>query len=268
MPYDIEAPVVRNTDLGNGNWLLELQAPAIASTITAGQFVMLGVPGADILLRRPFSVCGARGTLGDGAPGALQILYRIVGRGTALMASMGSGAHLQVLGPLGRGFSAPEPRSLPLFVAGGIGSAPFPQLAAELGADVPAPWMIYGARTARDLPLLSWFRERCARVEVTTEDGSLGSAGRVTEPLEELLASAPPEGLTLYACGPNAMLAAVTRLADLYEVACQLSLEAPMACGFGVCLGCVVRTHGAGGELRYERVCVEGPVMEARRLAW
>jgi dihydroorotate dehydrogenase electron transfer subunit len=155
-----------------------------------------------------------------------------------------------------------------VFVAGGIGSAPFPALAQALSGAVRKPWMFYGARTAGDLPLLDWFREHCERVEVTTEDGSLGRKGRVTEPLEELLGHAAPGSLHLYACGPNPMLAAVTRLVRAHRMPCDLSLEAPMACGFGVCLGCVVPCHTEDGGTRYERVCVEGPILPAERLAW
>ena len=128
--------------------------------------------------------------------------------------------------------------------------------------------MLYGARTAADLPLLDWFREHCDRVEVTTEDGSLGHKGRVTAPLEDLLAASPPGSLQIYACGPNPMLAAVAQLARAHGMPCDLSLEAPMACGFGVCLGCVVPCHVEGGGTRFERVCVEGPILRAERLAW
>ena len=164
MPQDVPAPVLRNVDLGHGNFLLELDAPAQAAEVEAGQFFMLGVPGAEILLRRPFSVCGARGTFAGAPEGTLQILYRIVGKGTALMAALRAGAVVQTLGPLGHGFRPPAPDALPVFVAGGIGSAPFPALARALQGKVRAPWMLYGARTALDLPLLDWFREQKAEL--------------------------------------------------------------------------------------------------------
>ena len=268
MPQDLPAPVRRNLDLGHGNFLLELHAPAHAAEVSPGQFFMLGVAGTDILLRRPFSVCGARGTFADAPEDAIQILYRVVGKGTALMASLRAGVTVQALGPLGHGFHAPDPEALPVFIAGGIGSAPFPALAKALRGHARTPWMLYGARTAEDLPLLDWFREHCERVEVTTEDGSAGRKGLVTAPLEEILAAASPGSLQLYACGPNPMLAAVAHLARAHEMPCDLSLEAPMACGFGVCLGCVVPCHAPEGGTRFERVCVEGPILRAERLAW
>src|SRR5262249_38192821 len=154
----------------------------------------------------------------------------------------------------------------PIFVAGGIGSAPFPSLARMVSASNPRPLMLYGARNAGDLPLLHWVRDH-ADVVVTTHDGSPGRKGPVTQPPEALLANEDPKKVRVYACGPNPMLHAVARIARSAGVTCDLSMEAPMACGFGVCLGCVVPCHAPGGGVRFERVCVEGPVMDARRLA-
>ena len=129
--------------------------------------------------------------------------------------------------------------------------------------------MFYGARTAADLPLLDWFREHCGEVVVTTEDGSAGATGLVTGPLAARLAAEGSRRMLIQACGPEPMLKAVAALALRHGVACELSLEAHMACGFGVCLGCVVPTHSPeSGSFGYERVCVEGPVMRAERLAW
>lgn len=270
MPQDARTTVLRNGDLGGGNWLLEFEAPELTEGMLPAQFFMIGVPGSDVLLRRPFSVCGLPGTFDDGMPGAVQVLYRVYGRGTALLASLAPGAAIRVLGPLGGGFELPgRPGVRPVLVAGGIGSAPFPAFVAALRAAGLVPDLVYGARSAAELPLLEWFRERCGRVVVATDDGSLGTRGLVTEPLSALLSGCEPDGLHLYACGPTPMLKAVAKMARRAGVRCDLALEAPMACGFGVCLGCVVPTHaGAHGEIRYERVCVEGPVMPAERLAW
>ena len=269
MVQDFATPVLRNVDLGRGNWLLEFAAAGVAEAMRPAQFFMIGVPGSDVLLRRPFSVCGLPGTFDDRPAGAVQILYRVFGRGTALLASLGPGARVQVLGPLGRGFAMPESSDAKIvLVAGGIGSAPFPAFLADLHRAGRRATMIYGARTAGDLPLLEWFRERCDGVAVTTDDGSLGERGVVTGPLGELLRGPDRGRLHLYACGPSPMLKAVARAALEARVTCDLSLEAPMACGFGVCLGCVVPTRRDGGEVRYERVCVEGPVMRAERMAW
>jgi len=269
MPHDVTVPVIRNDDLGHGNFLVEFRAPASFAGMKPAQFFMIGIPGAETLLRRPYSVCGLPGTF-DGRPAdAVQVLYRVVGRGTSLLSTLAPGAPIDVLGPLGNGFSLPEdPTVLPVFVAGGIGSAPFPALAAALAGHPRRPVMLYGARSAGDLPLVDWFSERCESVEVTTDDGSRGRRGLVTEPLVELLGRHDPALLRLYVCGPDPMLKAVSRLALEYGVACELSLEAHMACGFGVCLGCVVPTRRPDGSVGYDRVCVEGPVMSPEVMAW
>ena len=270
MIHDLIVPVLRNVDLGRGNYLLEFEAGNVADGMQPAQFFMIGVPGSDVLLRRPFSVCGLPGTFADAKAGAVQILYRVYGRGTRLLASLGAGAELHVLGPLGRGFTVPEgANDRILLVAGGIGSAPFPAFLAHLARSGRRAAMIYGARSQDELPLLDWFRERCDEVMVTTDDGSLGTRGLVTHPLGAQLQNGPPQTLHVYACGPTPMLKAVAAMAHSAGVRCDLALEAPMACGFGVCLGCVVPTRETeGGPVTYERVCLEGPVMPAARVAW
>jgi dihydroorotate dehydrogenase electron transfer subunit len=270
MPQDLVTSVSRNLDLGHGSFLLEFEAPAIAASAAPGQFLMVGIPGAEILLRRPFSVCGLPGTFDEGPDGSVQILYRVTGRGTNLLGSLKAGARLDVLGPLGQGFTRPgDPAIHPVFVAGGIGSAPFPALGADLRRRGFLPAMFYGARSRADLPLLEWFSERLGDVHTATEDGSLGAKGLVTEPLERWLDAEASRRLMLYVCGPEPMLRAVARIALARGIDCELSLEAHMACGFGVCLGCVVPTRaGTEADWGYERVCAEGPVMRAERLAW
>lgn len=270
MMSDFATKVVRNVDLGRGSFLIEFSDPGVGAAMRPAQFFMIGVPGGDVLLRRPFSVCGLPGTFDDATPGTLQVLYRVFGRATALLAALRPGATLQVLGPLGRGFDVPaDPDAEVLLVAGGIGSAPFPAFLRELSRAGRRASMIYGARSAAELPLLDWFRSHASRVDVTTDDGSLGTRGLVTVPLAEAIRGARPHTLHVYACGPSPMLKAVARLCVEAGVACHLSLEAPMACGFGVCLGCVVPTRDTpGAEVRFERVCVEGPVLPASRMAW
>lgn len=269
MPQDIVTPILRNVALGHGYHLVEFSAPHMAADVHPAQFFMIGIPGAETLLRRPFSVCGIRGTFEDRPHDSAQVLYKVVGKGTALLASLRPDAELQVLGPLGRGFTLPRTAGVrPVVVAGGIGSAPFPALLAALSASGPRPLMCYGGRSDKDLPLLEWFRER-AEVEVTTDDGSLGRPGLVTEALAERLAGSDPAAVKIYACGPEPMLKTVARMALAGGLDCELSLEAHMACGFGVCLGCVVPTHRPGKDaIGYDRVCVEGPVMRPEVLAW
>ena len=270
MVQDFTAPVLRNVDLGRGNWLLEFEARDVALAMRPAQFFMIGAPGSDVLLRRPFSVCGLPGTFTDGQPGAVQVLYRVSGRGTRLLASLSTGAPLHVLGPLGRGYTIPVANDAKIIiVAGGIGCAPFPAFLAEMQREGRRATMIYGARSADELPLLDWFRERCDSVLVTTDDGSLGAPGFVTGPLGEMLRAPGRERLHIYACGPTPMLKAVAEMALASGVVCDLALEAPKPQAIGVCLGCVVPTRASpGGAIAYDRVCVEGPVMRAERVAW
>ncbi len=268
MQRDITTAVLANTDLGAGNWLVEFGAPEMAESMRPAQFFMIGIPGAATVLRRPYSVCGLPGTFAGRPAGAMQVLYKVIGHGTGLLAALGPGAPITVLGPLGNGFSPPdEPETLPVFVAGGVGSAPFPAVTAALEKDVPRPRMFYGARGAADLALEDWFAER-TELETATEDGSAGVHGRVTAPLIRMLDGASNEKVKLYACGPEPMLRSVGKLAVERGLPCELSLEAHMACGFGVCLGCVVPVRRAGDETGYDRVCLEGPVMDATCLAW
>ena len=268
MPLDVTTAVLANTDLGKGNWLLEFSVPEMAASMRPAQFFMIGIPGAATLLRRPYSVCGLPGTFDGRSASAVQVLYKVVGQGTGLLASLAPGAPITVLGPLGKGFlPADDAETLPVFVAGGVGSAPFPALAASLRDGYPRPTMIYGARSAGDLALVDWFAEHTDLV-TATEDGSAGVRGRVTEPLQHLLGATGKPKVKLYVCGPEPMLRAVGRLAVERGVDCELSLEAHMACGFGVCLGCVVPVRRAGDKTGYDRACVEGPVMEAACLAW
>ena len=269
MILDKNVTVVTNEALGNGNFLLTFAESEIAAMMLPGQFFMVGMPGTGILLRRPFSVCGLPDTFDGAAPGAMNILYKVMGQGTRVLSDLGPGAALTVLGPLGNGFSLPAPEITPVFVAGGIGSAPFPALARarSLAGGAP-PVMFYGARTAADLPLLDWFGEHCAELHTATEDGSTGEEGRVTVPLLHWMDGRDPATFELIVCGPDPMLRAIRDITVPAGIRCQLSLEAHMACGFGVCIGCVVPTHGKDGAVDYTRICVDGPVLPAEKLAW
>jgi dihydroorotate dehydrogenase electron transfer subunit len=128
--------------------------------------------------------------------------------------------------------------------------------------------MFYGARTAADLPLLAWFGDHCAELHTATEDGSAGESGLVTGPLLRWMEGRDPASYELFACGPDPMLRAIRDIVVPASIRCQLSLEAHMACGFGVCIGCVVPTHGRDGAVDYTRICVDGPVLPAEKLAW
>jgi dihydroorotate dehydrogenase electron transfer subunit len=255
------ARVAAHDELGPGLFRLALEAPEIAAAARPGQFVMLRVRhGADPLLARPFSVHGA-----DRRAGLVHILYRVAGRGTKVLSLTRPGKKLLLWGPLGTGFDLSAPELL--LVAGGMGIAPLAFAAQELAEQGKQCRVLYGLPTEGGLEsftarLQASIAKGNTTLSFATEDGSLGMKGLVTHLLEPALDSGPDS--QVLACGPLAMLRAVAELCGQRGAACQVSLEAPMACGVGVCLGCALPAAGGG----YLRVCREGPVVEAARVDW
>ncbi len=227
-----------------------------------GQFAMVRSEtwGNAPLLPRPMSLL-----TGGRRP---SILIKVVGEGTRLMAMASGGEPFALLAPLGKPWS-PVPEGVrPVLVAGGVGVAPLLFLGRSLAASgqkAPRPLVLYGGRTAHDLPL-----ERelglVADVQVATEDGSRGTAGRVTALLAEVLASAGVrnDSIKVYTCGPHGMMAAVAAMCAKAGVPCEVSLETPMGCGYGVCLGCPVAKVSGG----FLYACTEGPCVNAETIDW
>jgi dihydroorotate dehydrogenase electron transfer subunit len=154
-------------------------------------------------------------------------------------------------------------------VAGGVGLAPFATLSEALAARRVPTTLFYGARAAGELFHLEMFERLGVELVLTTEDGSRGEHGRVTAPLERRLASRPAsEAVMVYACGPEGMLAAVTRMAAAHRRECQVSVERIMGCGMGGCYSCVVPVREPGGRVHHVRACLEGPVMDGDRIVW
>ncbi|MCR4419983.1 MAG: dihydroorotate dehydrogenase electron transfer subunit [Clostridia bacterium] len=250
------ATVVDQEDLGAGGRHLILESPEIAANAQPGQFVHLRVgEGYDPLLPRPFSLHEA-----DRRAGRIGLLYRVKGRGTAWLAGRRPGDRLEILGPLGKGFPLPQGGVSALLVGGGTGVAPLFFLARELSRRGHRLRFLMGAATAAELWRLSALRELVPDLAVTTEDGSLGIRGRVTDLLPGHIGG---QLLQVYAAGPNLMLRAVAEWSRRVGAPAWVSLEQIMACGVGLCRGCVVPV--AEG---YARVCTEGPVMPAERVVW
>jgi dihydroorotate dehydrogenase electron transfer subunit len=219
--------------------------------------MLRGQWGRDPLLPRAFSVMAV------GARGTVEILVKTVGRATHLLEMALPGSRYQVLGPLGVGFPAPSPDRTDWLVAGGVGLAPLLfhlERAAEAGL-AGRMRVFYGGRGAADLVLVERLQRTGARVDLSTDDGSRGTRGRVTALLEPALAEEPGTP-TLMACGPEPMLVALAKLARARRLPGWLSLEGEMACGFGVCLGCAV----ACATKPYRYTCTEGPVMSLDEL--
>lgn len=252
-----EARVAENRQLGGGYFVLSLSGCAALADSAPGQFVMVrGDWERDPLLPRAFSL------LSVGPDGTAAILAKTVGRGTALLERAQPGTPISVLGPLGSKFPVPSPEFIDLLVGGGVGIPPVYMQAESASRHGLAQRseVLYGGRGTPDLVLLDQMRAFGVGLFLTTEDGSRGRAGLVTAELEARLdhhGSRAP--VRIFACGPNAMLWAVGRIARDRGVPCFISVEEQMACGIGVCLGCAVPARSR--PFRY--VCKDGPVFDA-----
>jgi dihydroorotate dehydrogenase electron transfer subunit len=257
---------------------LTLVAPRIAGEARPGQFVHLQVPeDRSLSLRRPFSIWRAeRSAGGSGGPpgwspggsGTVEVVFDMVGAGTRVLAGLRPGDVLDTLGPLGRAFDPPEAPAGCVLVGGGYGAAPLFFLAGELRTRGCRVDVVIGAATASRLLDATEAGRLGHSLTVTTDDGSAGQRGLVTDPLPELLAGTGAE--RVYACGPMPMLAAVSRVAAAAGVPCQVAVEEQMACGTGICFSCVVPVGvgGGAGETRMARSCLEGPVFDGSAIAW
>ena len=257
--YQENATVIRIEQFSPTNFRLTLYCPSIAAGARPGQFVMIKTgSGKDPLLRRPFSLHQTS------VDGMIQIYFKVVGRGTDILAQMRENETLSVFGPLGRGFRLNK-ITRTVIVGGGLGIAPLLFLAKEncrLKQDCGDDLIVLGARTKNEIePLLDDFRQFGISILIATDDGSLGHHGVVVQILEALQI---PAECTVYGCGPEPMLAGLSQLCAAREIPCQVSVESVMACGMGACLGCNREAAGGG----YTHVCLNGPVYDAEDLLW
>ena len=282
------AKVVENVQLARDTFRVRFDCPELARRIVPGQFVMLRLADCDDpLLGRPLALYDT--VLDDtvlddtvlddrGSAIGLDLVYLVLGKMTTRLARFVPGQEVEVWGPLGNGFSAQDTDHL-VMVAGGIGQTPFPALAQEhLGRrrygnpprDVPQldrVTLCYGARSAEYLAGVEDFQRIGVDVRVSTDDGSEGHHGLVTDLLRDVLSGAG-QGVRIVCCGPEPMMQAVAEIAATAQVPCQVSLETPMACGIGICFSCVAKVRCADGGWDYKRTCVEGPVFDAEQIAW
>jgi dihydroorotate dehydrogenase electron transfer subunit len=235
-----------------------VRAPQIAPFVQPGQFAHIRIlPLKDALLRRPFSIYQVNGE-------TFSILFKAVGRGTEILSRMKPGDELSVIVPLGHGFTLPKPEGeTPLLVAGGYGMAALYLLAQR----APQKGVAFvGGKRRVDILCENEFRELGWDVRVTTEDGSVGEKGLVTQPLQAEL-KRDTARRKLFACGPTAMLKAVGKIAEEFNVPAELSMDEHMCCGVGVCLTCVIPVKTDDGW-EYQRSCTEGPVFDSRQVVW
>ncbi|HEX6207455.1 MAG TPA: dihydroorotate dehydrogenase electron transfer subunit [Actinomycetota bacterium] len=245
---------------------LTLVAPEIAEVARPGQFVQIAVPeGREFLLRRPFSIHEA--SRRGGWAGTLELAFLGTGPGTTWLTQVQPHDFLDVIGPLGKPFPYPRQLTNCLLVGGGYGAAPLYFLAKELNARQKRVDMIIGARDQDRVFKQVEAKRLSVSIGITTEDGSLGDRGRVTDILPGMVSRTGAE--VVYACGPNAMLRAVAAYCADHGIPCQVAVEELMACGLGVCWTCtvpVIRRDGSGWDNL--RTCVEGPVFNGARVWW
>lgn len=260
----VDSPILFVKKLVGKIYLMRLQCEQVARTAVPGQFVNIKVNQELIpLLRKPFSVC--RRSVQEGW---IDIVWKIVGKGTRTLAEHTSGDLVNLIGPLGSGFTIPPETRTALLVGGGLGVAPLPFLCEQLLEARKQVVVFLGAKTKDELSLVDVFLHMGVELLLTTEDGSEGSAGLVTDILRDRLKPAKNlAGYHLFSCGPTGFLQAMQRITDEFEVDGQISIETMMGCGFGICMGCPVRLrNGRPGGGLYKLTCIDGPVFDAREV--
>ncbi len=264
--------VISNAEVSPGYFRMRLAAPQEFVQAKPGQFVMVRVRDAiDPLLRRPFGIFDL-GIFESEYPGAglqiyFEILYRVVGKGTAMLSSLHHGDHLDILGPLGKGFTAAGTETEAVLLGGGVWLAPLYYLAKEMVKGGRCRLFV-GGKTQEDILCVTEFERLGVETYVATDDGTLGASGLVTEVMERHL-KGNLRTKVIYACGPMPMLKAVAEIAQRRAIPCQVSLEAYMACGMGACLGCVVKGQDHSEHTPdYRCVCKDGPVFDFQELQW
>ena len=279
--FQLKAKVIKNINVAPEYYKMALSCPYLARTAQPGQFVMLRLSESyQPLLRRPFSIHRIVDRKRKKTrAGGIEILYKIVGEGTKILSEKKSGEFLDILGPLGNGFSYQSPISnhqSPILVGGGIGIAPLLFLAQRLtrrkAQDAKRKkqsarsktLVLIGANTKKEILSGKEFAKLGCSVKISTEDGSAGFKGNATELLKNILRTTHnAQRIKLYACGPKSMLKEISIISKQYHIPTQVSLEEYMACGLGVCLGCMINTRRG-----YQAACREGPVFDSRIIKW
>lgn len=263
------AEIQSNKRIATEHHKMSLLCPEIATNAKPGQFVHIKCSeGYDPFLRRPFSVHRTSGK-------QIEILYKVIGKGTALLSKMKPGETVDILGPLGNDFSVDEKIKLAIIIAGGYGVAPLLSLCEAITnknpRDVKNIYVLLGARNKECLLSEDSFKELGVEVRIASEDGSCGTHGLVTDLLTNLLEDAKIRPILketcAYSCGPTPMLKAVAGIAHKYGISSQASLESHMGCGIGACLCCVIKVKTKDG-CTYKRVCKDGPIFDTEKIIW
>ena len=247
--------IVNKTAIAKEIYSFAIHCPQIADIAQAGQFVHIRANG--FTLRRPVSICGI-----DRENGTIRIVFEVRGEGTAEIAKLNKGDAVDMLAPLGHGFTLNKNFSKTVLIGGGIGTPPMLPIAQFYGEKAT---VISGFRNAQAVILQDDFKKTGAETILCTDDGSMGIHGFVTQPLSEILNTQKADAV--YACGPAPMLKNIAGMCKEKGVFCEISLEERMACGIGACLGCACRTV-RNDEEYFAHVCKDGPVFNAEEVLW
>jgi len=259
------APIVSNKKVGQYHQII-INIGDLANLCRPGNFVAINVGGdsSSMILRRAFAI--SRVSVNSTFGGTMEIIAAPHGQGSKWLCAQGEGVVLDIVAPLGTAFGIPtEPVSV-LLVGGGYGSAPLFGLAEVLNARGCRVDMLLGASTASKIYAPMEGKRAVNSMRIYTEDGSMGQAGRVTDPIAEIIEDL--DIAVVYSCGPMAMLSAITKITDSLSVVHQCAVEEAMACGIGVCMTCVLPVENEDGTISMLRSCIDGPVMDGSKVQW
>ena len=259
------APIVSNKRVGQYHQII-INVGDLANLCKPGNFVAINVGGdsSSMILRRAFAI--SRVSVNSTFGGTMEIIAAPHGQGSKWLCAQGEGVVLDIVAPLGTAFGIPTEPVPVLLVGGGYGSAPLFGLAEVLNARGCRVDMLLGASTASKIYAPMEGKRAVNSMRIYTEDGSMGQAGRVTDPIAEIIEDL--DIAVVYSCGPMAMLSAITKITDSLSVVHQCAVEESMACGIGVCMTCVLPVENEDGTVSMLRSCIDGPVMDGSKVQW
>jgi len=261
----VDAQVISNKRVGSYNHIV-LAVNQLAGYCRPGNFIAIAVGGESsaMVLRRAFAIY--RASIKADGQGVVELVVAPHGNGSSWLASRVAGDVVNVVAPLGTSFGIPTEPVRALLVGGGYGSAPLFALAETLKAKGCRVDMVLGASTATKIYAPLEGKRSVNSMTLTTDDGSAGVQGRVSDVIPDLIVSNEIE--IIYSCGPMAMISAITAITNRFGIVHQCSVEESMACGIGVCMTCVLPVEGEDGVVRMVRSCIEGPVMDGSKVRW
>lgn len=262
--------VLENEEVQENCFLMKLRTAPSFDNPVPGQFVMIRIAGLnDPFLSRPISIYSfSRNEIFC----TIDLLYRVVGKGTQILAGLIEGSQVEINGPLGNGFDTTSVRKNIVFISGGIGIAPLSMLIESLSSksEISSSQMIMypGFQSISAVVGLEKVDRLCSDMNVCTDDGTVGEKGFVTQIFKKDIRQFKPENTSIFACGPRGMMKALAEVLNKSKFICQVSLEERMACGTGACMGCAVAIKDKEGAMSYKRVCSDGPVFDLNDIIW